>query len=392
MFWLKAAARPCTSDRQTRSDVEGCEAMARTSRKRSSSGPRGANPIGQDPRWKAVCERDSRADGDFVYSVLTTGVYCRPSCPARTPRPENVAFHGSAAAAEKAGFRPCRRCRPDQPPRAERQAALVADLCRFIEGSEEIPSLDDLARRAGLSPSHTHRLFKQVIGITPHAYARARRDGRMRSRLDDRRSVTEAIYAAGFGSSSRFYETSGESLGMTPGQYRRGGPQTEIRFAVGECSLGSILVAATRKGVCAISLGDDPQELVHDLERRFARAVLIGADEDFERVVAQVVGLVENPGVGTELPLDIRGSAFQRRVWQALTEIPPGKTASYAEIARRIGAPRSSRAVANACGSNPLAVAIPCHRVIRSDGGLAGYRWGVERKRELITRESPSGT
>lgn len=344
-----------------------------------------------DRRWKSILERDSTADGEFVYSVLTTGVYCRPSCPSRRPRPENVAFYDDAAAAEQAGYRPCQRCKPDQPPLSDRQTGLVADLCRFIEESREIPKLEDLASRAGLSASHTHRLFKKLTGVTPNAYARAHRDQRMRGRLDDRKSVTEAIYAAGFGSSSRFYEASQERLGMTPSQFRDGGTETEIRFAVGECSLGSVLVAATTRGVCAISLGDDPEELVNELQRRFSKADLIGADEGFEQIVAQVVGLVESPGIGTELPLDIQGSAFQQRVWSALTEIPPGTTVNYAEIARRIGSPNSSRAVANACGSNPLAVAIPCHRVIRSDGQLAGYRWGVERKKKLLDRESVAG-
>lgn len=342
-------------------------------------------------RWKSILDRDSTLDGEFVYSVLTTGVYCRPSCPSRSPRPENVAFYVDATAAERAGYRPCQRCRPDQPPLAERRAALVADLCRFIEESREIPKLEDLASRAGLSASHTHRLFKKVTGVTPNAYARAQRDQRMRGQLDDSESVTEAIYAAGYGSSSRFYEASHGRLGMTPSQFQDGGLDTEIRFAVGECSLGSVLVAATSKGVCAISLGDDPEELVHELERRFDKADLIGADEGFELIVAQVVGLVENPGIGAELPLDIQGSAFQQRVWRALIEIPPGKTENYSEIARRIGSPNSSRAVANACGSNPLAIAIPCHRVIRSDGGLAGYRWGVERKRKLLDREAVTG-
>jgi AraC family transcriptional regulator of adaptative response/methylated-DNA-[protein]-cysteine methyltransferase len=342
-----------------------------------------------DARWTAVRARDASADGSFYYSVRTTGVYCRPSCAARAARPENVAFHATAAAAERAGFRPCKRCKPDQPPLAERQAGWVAALCRLIERSDHVPTLDELASHAGLSAFHTHRMFKAVTGVTPKAYAAAHRAQRVRGELRKRGTVTEAIYGAGYNSSARFYEQSNAVLGMTPSRYRAGGRDLEIRFATGACTLGSILVAATRRGVCAILLGDDPQELVHDLERRFPRAQLIGADPEFERLVAQVVGLVEQPRVGTRLPLDIRGTAFQQRVWKALCRIPAGKTATYSEIAGRIGAPKAVRAVAQACAANALAVAIPCHRVVRTDGDLSGYRWGVERKRELLEREAP---
>lgn len=343
---------------------------------------------GDDARWAALRTRDQAADGTFVYSVKTTGVYCRPSCPARPARPENVAFHATPAAAERAGFRPCKRCKPDQPPLAERQAAQVAALCRLIETSDRVPTLDELASSAGLSAFHTHRLFKSVTGVTPRAYAAAHRARRVRGELETRATVTEAIYGAGFGSSARFYAAANAVLGMTPTAYRAGGTGSEIRFAIGQCTLGAILVAATERGVCAILLGDDPEALAHDLERRFPRARLVGADAGFERLVAQVVGLVEQPELGTELPLDIRGTAFQQRVWKALRRIPAGKTASYAEIARRIGAPRSVRAVAQACAANALAVAIPCHRVVRTDGDLSGYRWGVERKRALLDREA----
>jgi AraC family transcriptional regulator of adaptative response/methylated-DNA-[protein]-cysteine methyltransferase len=341
-----------------------------------------------DPRWAALRARDARADGSFFYSVSTTGVYCRPSCAARPARPEHVAFHATAAAAERAGFRPCKRCKPEQPPLAERQAARVAELCRLIERSEEPPSLEQLARHAGLSAFHTHRLFKAVTGVTPRAYAAAQRAARVKAELAKSGSVTQAIYGAGFSGSGRFYAQSNQLLGMTPTHLRAGGEGLAIRFAIGECSLGSILVAATERGVCAILLGDDPEQLAHDLERRFPRAQLIGADAGFERLVAEVVGLVEQPRVGRELPLDVRGTAFQRRVWQALREIPAGQTTSYAQLARAIGAPKAVRAVAQACGKNPLAVAIPCHRVVRTDGALSGYRWGVERKRALLAREA----
>lgn len=341
-----------------------------------------------DPRWAAVVARDAAADGRFYYSVKTTGVYCRPSCAARTPRPENVTFHRTTADAERAGFRPCKRCKPDQPPLAVQHAAKIADLCQFIEGAERAPTLDELAQRAGLSAYHLHRLFKRVTGVTPRAYAAAHRAERMRRALDRGATVTAAIYDAGYGSNGRFYAESDQVLGMTPTRYRAGGKDTAIRFAVGECSLGSILVAASARGVCAILLGDDPDALARDLQDRFPRADLIGGDREFERLVAQVVGLVEAPVRGLDLPLDVRGTAFQQRVWQALRAIPAGATATYAEIAERIGLPQSVRAVAQACGANPVAVAIPCHRVVRSDGGLAGYRWGVERKRALLERES----
>ncbi len=341
-----------------------------------------------DPRWTAVLARDAAADGRFFYSVRTTGVYCRPSCAARHARPENVAFHDSAADAEQAGFRPCRRCRPDQPPLAAQHAATVAALCRLMEGADTPPSLAALAHHAGLSPFHLHRMFKAVTGLTPRAYADAARAQRMRAGLAGAASVTEAIHDAGFGSSSRFYEASDRLLGMKPARYRSGGADTDIRFAIGQCSLGAILVAASTRGVCAISIGDDADPLVRDLQDRFTHARLIGADAEFEQWVARVVGFVEAPRIGLDLPLDIRGTAFQQRVWQALRAIPPGSTLSYTELAARIGLPKAVRAVASACAANVLAVAIPCHRVVRTDGSLSGYRWGVARKRALLDRET----
>jgi AraC family transcriptional regulator of adaptative response/methylated-DNA-[protein]-cysteine methyltransferase len=355
--------------------------------KQSAKDQAAAAATEHDPRWAAVVARSTDADGQFVYSVRTTGVYCRPSCGSRRARPENVRFHAGPAEAETAGFRACRRCRPDQPSRSEEHAARVVAACRTIETADPVPTLDALAGEAGMSPFHFHRVFKAITGVTPKAYATAHRGRRVRAELAKRGSVSAAIYDAGYGSSGRFYGESGELLGMRPAEYREGGLNAEIRFAIGECSLGAILVARSARGVCAIHLGDDPDALVRELQDRFPHASLIGGDAEFEALVARVVGLVEAPGLGADLPLDVRGTAFQQRVWRALREIPAGTTASYREIARRIGAPTAVRAVARACAANPLAVAIPCHRVVRTDGGLSGYRWGVDRKRVLLGRE-----
>jgi AraC family transcriptional regulator of adaptative response/methylated-DNA-[protein]-cysteine methyltransferase len=354
--------------------------------------PRNGSPaFSSDPeRWAAVVGRDRRADGVFYYSVRTTGVYCRPSCAARQARRENVRFHATPAEAERAGFRPCKRCRPDSHGVGEARAEAVARACRLIETAEETPSLDALADAAGLSRFHFHRVFKMTTGLTPKAYGAAHRARRVRDELARSDSVTDAIYGAGFNSSGRFYATASEVLGMTPTDFRAGGEGAVIRFAVGECSLGSILVAATERGVCAILLGDDPDALARDLQDRFPKARLVGGDRDFERLVAKVVGFVEAPALGLDLPLDVRGTAFQQRVWQALREIPAGRTSTYTKIAERIGAPTAVRAVARACASNAIAVAIPCHRVVRHDGGLSGYRWGVKRKRLLLEREAVS--
>lgn len=342
----------------------------------------------RDPRWTTVVARDATADGTFWYSVRSTGVYCRPSCASRLARAENVEFHATREDAERAGFRPCARCKPEQPSLVERHAATVAEACRRIEAAEPMPNLETLAAHAGLSPYHFHRVFKAVTGLTPKAYASAHRARRVRTQLARSGSVTAAIYDAGYNSNGRFYAESDAVLGMTPSSYRAGGAHTAIRFAVGECSLGSILVAASARGICAIALGDDPDALAHGLQDQFPNAELIGADAAFETLVAQVVGFVEAPALGLDLPLDVRGTAFQQRVWQALRAIPTGSTASYSEIAARIGAPTAVRAVAGACAANHLAVAIPCHRVVRNDGGLSGYRWGVERKRALLAREA----
>lgn len=350
--------------------------------------PERAAAVISDPRWAAVVARDFSFDGKFYYSVKTTGVYCRPSCGARTAKPENVQFHLTAADAERAGFRSCKRCKPDEPSQPEQHAAIVMKLCRFIEEAAYIPSLQELAVHAGISSYHLHRLFKAITSLTPRGYAIAHRAKRVRAELKRANTVTEAIYAAGYNSNGRFYENSNQVLGMTPDSFRKGGNNTEIRFAVGQCSLGAILVAASELGVCSILMGDDPAVLVRDLQDAFPRATLVGGDAGFEQLVSKVVGFVEMPGLGLDLPLDVRGTVFQQRVWQVLREIPAGETASYADIARRIGSPQAVRAVAGACAANKLAVAIPCHRVVRTDGSLSGYRWGVERKRALLAREA----
>jgi AraC family transcriptional regulator, regulatory protein of adaptative response / methylated-DNA-[protein]-cysteine methyltransferase len=344
--------------------------------------------VANDPRWARIVARDRTADGHLWYSVLTTGVYCRPSCPSRIANPRNVLLHDTLEEAKATGFRPCKRCNPDGLSVEAENVSIAARACRLIEESEEEPSLADLAAAAGCSPSYFHRRFKAATGLTPKDYAVATRASKVRERLASGTSVTEAIYDAGFNSSGRFYEKSTGMLGMTPSQYRAGGTNEEIRFAVGETSLGTILVASSRKGVASILLGDDPNQLVHELQDRFPKARLIGADRNYEALVAHVIGFIEAPRIGLDLPLDVRGTAFQRRVWQALQGVPIGQTVSYTEIARRIGSPHAVRAVARACAANHLAVAIPCHRVVRNNGSLSGYAWGVERKQALLMREA----
>lgn len=353
-------------------------------------------------RWAAVCNRDSSADGAFYYSVRTTGVYCKPSCASRPALRKNVQFHESCAAAEAAGFRACKRCKPDRDSAASDNAVTVAKACRLIERAETLPSLDELAAEVGVSSYHFHRIFKAATGVTPRAYGVAHRAKRLRdglavgeaaaaaaakssTRPDD---ITTTYFDAGFNSSARFYTDSASLLGMTPSEFRRGGADAVIRFAVGRCLLGEVLVAATAKGICAILLGDDADALVRDLQDRFPRAELIGGDEGFESTVGHVIAFVDEPSIGFDLPLDVRGTAFQQRVWQALREIPAGSTASYTDVAVKLGLPKAVRAVAGACAANAIAVAIPCHRVVKSDGGLSGYRWGVERKRALLSKES----
>ncbi len=339
-------------------------------------------------RWQAVVSRDATADGEFFYSVASTGVYCKPSCAARLPKRENVAFHNSCAAAERAGFRACLRCKPNEPELLQRQREIIERMCRLIERSETPLSLDELASRAAMSRYHFQRTFKKIVGITPKQFQQTLRGANLRRSLHSERRVIDAIYAAGFNSSGHFYTDAKQMLGMQPQQFQRGGSDTIIRYGTTACALGVLLLAATDKGICSIELGDSAQDLIAALRHQFPRAQLAPMDVQVERWLSETVQFIERPHAALQLPLDIQGTAFQRQVWQALCDIPLGTTASYAEIAARIGKPRAVRAVATACASNRLALAIPCHRVIRGNGELAGYRWGIERKQRLLQIET----
>ena len=337
----------------------------------------------------AMRRHDPAADAHFFCAILTTGIYCYPSCASRPAKVENITFYGSRDEAVQAGYRSCKRCKSELPPRAEREADMVAKACRTIEAAEEPPRLADLASEAGVSPYHFHRVFKRVAGVTPKAYAAATRQGRVQDSLSAGSNVTAGLYEAGFNSSSRFYEASDQMLGMSPTAYRKGGEGEAIWHAIDDCSLGLVLVAATERGVCSIMMGDDPDALCAELAERFPKAHFSNPKPEFDDWVWQVVRMVDDP-TGTDglnLPLDIRGTAFQRRVWEELRAIPMGETASYSQVAERMGIPKGARAIAGACASNKIAVAIPCHRVVRTDGSLSGYRWGVERKRRLLESE-----
>lgn len=360
-----------------------------TMRMDTDAGADGAPYLTDAARWEAVRGRARAADGAFWYSVRTTGVYCRPSCGARLPRRENVGFHDSQAAARAAGFRPCLRCRPDE---QDRNAAAVSAACRAIEaavaGGAPAPDLAALAAAAGLSRFHFHRVFRAATGVTPRGYAFGLRGARMQAALDGPGRVTDAIYDAGYGSSGRFYAAAGGVLGMTPGAWRDGGRDAAIRYAIGMSSLGHVLVAATGRGICAVRLGDDPAALAEGLRARFPNAAAVSdGDAAFAALVGRVIALVDGGADDAALPLDIRGTAFQRRVWEALRAIPAGTTLTYGALAARIGAPRAVRAVGAACGANPVAVVVPCHRVVGHDGRLTGYAWGMGRKRALLARE-----
>ncbi|TVP49262.1 MAG: bifunctional DNA-binding transcriptional regulator/O6-methylguanine-DNA methyltransferase Ada [Halomonas sp.] len=343
-----------------------------------------------EDKWAAVETRNENADGYFVYAVKTTGVYAHPSAPFRLPKRYNVEFFNTPEEAERAGYRIHRRIGCDKNFLNNRHSALVLHACRIIESSDPQPKLEDLAESVGLSTTHFHRIFKKHTGLTPKKYASAVRAKKVRNRLRNKETkITSDIYDSGFSSSSRFYEKAQRCLGMNANCYKKGGKGAQILFSVGQCSIGTILVAKSEKGICAISIGDDPEKLINEFQDQFSSAELT-TRKDFDEIVSKVVGFIEHPKIGFDLPLDIQGTAFQERVWSTLMEIQPGETLTYSEVAKRIGSPKSTRAVAQACGANRLAVAIPCHRVIRTNGDLSGYRWGIERKKWLIENESNS--
>lgn len=339
-------------------------------------------------RWDAVSTRDAHAEGMFLYGVRTTGVYCRPTCHSRLPQRENVSFFGSPVEAEQAGFRACKRCAPHEMAPVTLHADVVARACRTIETADTPPTLATLAAEAGLSSFHFQRVFKRIAGLSPKQYAVAHRERRLRETLEAGGAVTSAVYDAGYGSSSRAYEQAPAALGMTPGTYRDGAAGETVRYGVARCALGRLLVAATERGVCTIELGDDDQTLRARLTRRFPKARIERGGHTFEATLHAVVRHLDSPTASLDLPLDIRGTAFQRRVWDALRRVPAGATVTYTTLAAQVGQPRAARAVAQACGANTLAVAIPCHRVVGARGALGGYRWGIERKRALLSREA----
>lgn len=342
-----------------------------------------------DARWEAVTKRDKNADGSFYYAITTTGIYCYPSCPSRLALRSNTQFFDTALDATQAGFRPCKRCKSDQAIPLIRDARMIAQTCRMIENADEIPSLNTLAQSQNMSSFHFHRLFKSITGITPKAYVIAYRANKIRTELTTHNtSITDASYSAGFNSSGRFYAASTEILGMTPTNFKNGGNSEIIHYSIGACSFGPILVARSKKGVCAILIHNDDNPILADLQKRFPKATLVEDPSDFQHWLAQVIQFVETPKKNLELPLDIRGTVFQQRVWHILQKTPLGTTASYTDIATQLGDPKAVRAVARACAANPIALLVPCHRVIRSDGGISGYRWGVENKLTLIAREA----
>lgn len=338
-------------------------------------------------RWQAVIQRGAQAYSKFVYAVTTTSIYCRPTCSSRKPNRKNVRFFDNWRMAEENGFRPCKRCKPQMNNAPDPKIETVIQACKIIEEAEHEQSLNELSDSAGLSPYHFHRTFKRVLGVTPKQYAMEIRLKRMRKNLPQSSTITEAVYESGYESSSRFYEKAAKSLGMKPSAYKKGGKGKTIHYAIIQSYLGWVLVAATEKGICRIDFADAPQTLHDRITSEFPEAKLHENDSDFKTIVEKILKFLETPEQGAPLPLDIQGTAFQRRVWTALQKIPPGSTVNYGEIAKQIGKPKAARAVAQACAANQIAVAIPCHRVVRSDGDLGGYRWGVSRKQAILSRE-----
>ncbi len=339
-------------------------------------------------RWQAVKDKDKNATPAFYYAVKTTGIYCVPGCASRRPKQENVEYFESTSLAVSAGYRACKRCRPDDPAHAGIDSDRVVTVCRIIEQAEEPPSLDDLATTVNLSPSHFQRLFTEHVGVSPKVYAQAIRDAKVRLALETDQPVTQAIFDAGYGSSSRFYERSGKVLGMTAKAYKKGGAHMLIQYAVAESFLGLIMAGFTDRGICSIEFGETEDELVQALFERFPNAEIIPGDSLLEAHMAQVVSFIKSPQKGLSLPLDIQGTAFQQRVWDELQNIPAGETRTYSQVAEALNIPGSVRAVASACARNKIAVVIPCHRVLRKGGGLGGYYWGLERKSALLENEA----
>lgn len=350
-----------------------------------------ARKMQADTRWQLVLSRDANSDGAFVYAVRSTGIYCRPSCSSRRPRREQVVFFPLPAAAERAGFRPCRRCRPEQAKLPDPQVEMVRRACLYLDAQTGEPvKLADLSAHVGVSPYHLQRTFKRIMGISPRQYQDARRMERFKKELKEKRNVTYALYEAGFGSSSRLYEGAPSKLGMTPSTYRRGGPGVRIRYAIVASPLGRLLMAATERGVCRIGMGESDRLLENDLRKEFPAAEIVRDGSALRPWSNTLLKHLSGWQPRLELPLDIQATAFQKRVWETLQRIPLGTTRSYAEVARAVGKPRAARAVARACATNPVALLIPCHRVVASGGGLGGYRWGVERKKALLEGEKAS--
>ena len=343
----------------------------------------------EEKYWQAVLTRDNRSDGTFVYAVRSTGIYCNPSCSARRPRREQVIFFPQPEAAEQAGFRACRRCRPQEASVYELQAEMVQRACRYIETHLEGPlTLGALGKEVSVSPYHLQRVFKRIMGITPRQYAQAYRLGQLKQQLKEGETVTTALYNTGYGSSSRLYEQAPAQLGMTPAAYRRGGKSVHIGYTIVDCSLGRLLIAATEKGICSICLGDSDADLETALFSEYPAAEIQRDGVELSQWVNTLLNHLNGQQPQLNLPIDVQATAFQWRVWESLRAIPYGSTRSYGEIAQELGDPKAARAVARACATNPVAIVVPCHRVVREDGSLGGYRWGLERKRQLLAQES----
>jgi AraC family transcriptional regulator, regulatory protein of adaptative response / methylated-DNA-[protein]-cysteine methyltransferase len=361
-------------------------------RSMSQSSPVPSRILTDDDRWQAVVSRDRSVEGQFVLAVHTTGIFCRPGCPARTPKRENTSFFATPADAIRAGYRPCKRCKPTGESITDKQRHIVEDAQRQIEAADTALTLDDIAATVGMSPWHLQRLFKAHTGISPAQYQRSLRSDRLRSAIKDAPTVTQALHDSGYGSSSQFYAATHQALGMSPTAFRAGGAGQRIRYGIVQTWLGCILVAATDRGIASLQMGDTEDELRDGLVATFPNADLVDDDADFSRTIQQVVELVERPWQTTPIAVDVRGTVFQHRVWAALRQIPAGSTRTYSEVAEAIGAPTAARAVAKACADNPVPLIVPCHRVIGKNGSLTGYRYGIERKRALLEREGGEDT